>query len=77
MVYQTSDQSYSLIESGNLKSTPNLTCSSSGSTQIFYSLSSYGSSTLPSWVAVNPITGELSMTAPNVTDIKQYNKILL
>ena len=72
LVLQLNSQSYSVIEKRTLNVTPDLTCSMNGSTQIFYTLSSYSSSIIPSWVSINPVTAELSMTAPSVSADYDY-----
>ena len=52
--------------------TLDLTCSTTGTTAITYSLSVYLSNAIPSWVSLNPSTGLLSITAPNVTADTTY-----
>ena len=46
--------------------TPDLTCSTTGITAITYIISDYFSNVIPSWVSLNPSTGLLTITAPNV-----------
>ena len=65
--YQILDESLSIIELNSAIMTIQLSCSFSGSTSISYSISSYGSSTVPSWITINSLTGVLTITAPNVS----------
>ena len=73
VLYQTSDQSLSVVENTSSSETPTLTCSSSGSTAITYSLSAYNGGTVPSWVSINSSTGTLTVTAPNVSADTEYD----
>ena len=65
-------QSFSFSEATNNTWTPNLSCSFSGTTSIFYSLSSYNGSNLPSFISINSATGVLSINAPNVSSSTDY-----
>ena len=66
--YQILTESFSVVEGNSASFTPSLSCSFSGTTQIAFSLSSYGSSAVPSWVSINSSTGVLTITAsPNVS----------
>ena len=71
--YQLADQSISVIESSTSSSTPDLPCSSSGSTTITYTTADFGSTTAPSWISINSNTGTLSITSPVVNADTEYN----
>ena len=71
--YQLADQSISVIESSTSSLTPDLPCSSSGSTTITYTTANYGSTTVPSWVSINSNTGALSITSTVVDADTEYN----
>ena len=71
--YQLADQSISVIESSTSSSTPDLPCSSSGSTTITYTTGNYGSTAVPSWVSINSNTGALSILTPVVNTDTEYN----
>ena len=73
VLYQTSDQSLSIIENTSSSVTPILPCSSSGSTSITYSLSAYNGGTVPSWVTINSSTGTLTLTALNVSADTEFD----
>ena len=61
-----------MIEDTSLKVTPDLTCSYSGSTTITYSITNYLTQA-PSWVSINSISGQLSISAPSVTADTTYS----
>ena len=67
VISQVLDQSYSIVENKFTQVTPDLTCSSSGSTSISFSISNYMSSTAPAWVVIDSSTGMLNITAPTVS----------
>ena len=69
---QENGQTYSLIESTTTTKTPDLTCSFSGSTSITYSIANYMTQ-VPSWVSLNPTSGQLSIATPNVTADTTYS----
>ena len=46
---------------------PDLPCSISGSTSISFSTANYMTSTVPSWVAIDSVSGVLSINAPEVS----------
>ena len=52
---------------------PDLTCSTTGSTSITYSLASYNGNTIPSWVTINSSTGQLSITTPSPSTNTDYS----
>ena len=64
---QANDQSQDYIEEYSGFLSLELSCSTTGVTSIIYSISNYGSSTAPSWVTIDPSTGQLSISTPNVT----------
>ena len=70
--YQTQDKSISVIEKSGSLITPDLSCSVSGTTPISHSIANYMASTAPSWVSINPSTGALSITAPEVNSDTEY-----
>ena len=64
--YQVDTQSFSLLETDTATITLNLSCSFSGSTSITYSMSSYMSSNIPSFVLIDFASGTLTVSAPSV-----------
>ena len=70
---QTEMENFSVSESTTSTQTPNLSCSFSGSTSITYSLSSYNSVAIPSFVSINSVTGILSIIAPSVSSSTTYS----
>ena len=72
--FQVSSQSYlTLIENTYSEVTPDLTCSSSGSTSITYSIADYNGVTAPTWVTIDSNSGLLKMTAPSVSSATSYS----
>ena len=69
---RSSDQLISVAQNSNLQVTPNLTCSISGATAISYSLENYSGSQVPSWVAIDKNTGQLSISAPQIDAITTF-----
>ena len=66
--YQILTESFSVVEGNSASFNPSLSCSFHGTTSISFSLSSYGSSAIPSWVSINSNTGVLTITAsPSVS----------
>ena len=73
MRYQISSQGYSnLIENTISNITPDLICSSSGSTSISYSLNSYNDSSILSWISINSTSGLLKISTPTVASTSSY-----
>ena len=70
--FYTKAQSFSFSEATNNTWIPNLSCSFSGTTSIFYSLSNYNGSNIPFFVSINSATGVLSINAPNVSSSTDY-----
>ena len=66
-------QTFSVSESTSSTQTPNLPCSFSGSTSISFSLSSYNSALVPSFVSIDSSTGVLSIAAPSVSSSTTYS----
>ena len=52
---------------------PDLTCSTTGTTAITYSLSAHPPNAIPSWVSLNSNSGLLSITAPGVISDTTYS----
>ena len=71
--YQTSSQSVSVTEKTSTQVLPDLSCSLSSSTSIVFSLDSFNSEVVPSWVAVDANTGMLTITSPEVERDTNYN----
>ena len=71
--YQTNSQSVSVTEKTSTQVLPDLTCSLSSSTLIVFSLSSFNSEVVPSWVAVDTTTGMLTITSPEVEQDTNYS----
>ena len=71
--YQTNSQSLSVIEKTSTQVLPDLSCSLSSSTSIVFSLGSFNSEVVPSWVVVDANTGMLTITSPEVEQDKNYN----
>ena len=71
--YQSTSQSY-LDLAGNTYTelNPSLTCSSSGSTSISYSIASYNGASVPSWISIDS-TGILKITNPDVNSATDYS----
>ena len=71
--YQTQDESISVIENNNSEYTPNLSCSTTGSTSISHSIGDYNDTNLaPDWVSINSSSGVLTIKAPNVSSDTEY-----
>ena len=70
--YQVLTESISVVEDNSASTTPDLSCSFSGTTSISY-ISNYGSSIAPSWVLIDPNTGVLSITAPSVSTDTEFD----
>ena len=70
--FQVNTQKISVSESTTSSQSPNLPCSFSGSTSIDYSLSSYNSATIPSFVSIGSVSGLLSIAAPSVSTTNTY-----
>ena len=70
---QINAQAFSVSESTTSTQAPDLSCSSSGSTSIVFSLNSYNSAIVPSFVSINSTTGVLSISAPSVSSSTNYS----
>ena len=70
--FQTQDQSISALEKNTVTIMPDLTCTSSGSTSISFSIANYLPSTAPSWVLINSSTGALAISPPEVSVDTEY-----
>ena len=71
--FQTDSQSVSVTEKTSTQVLPDLYCSLSSSTSIVFSLGSFNSEVVPSWVAVNANTGLLNITSPEVEQDTNYS----
>ena len=65
--WQTADQFFTVIENNSFVNTPDLTCSSSGTTAITYTIGNWVGSTAPTWVTIDSSTGQLSFNPPDLT----------
>ena len=70
---QTDTQAFSVTESTTSTQTPNLSCSLSVSTSITFSLSSYNSAIIPSFVSIDSATGVLTIEASSVSSQTIYS----
>ena len=70
---QINTQTFSVSESTTSTQVPDLSCSASGSTSIVFSLNSYNSAIVPSFVSINSTTGVLSISAPSVSSSTNYS----
>ena len=71
--YQTNYQYVSVIEKTSTQVLPDLSCSLSSSTSIVFSLGSFNSEVVPSWVTIDVSTGILTITSPEVEQDTNYN----
>ena len=70
---QTDTQTFSVTESTTNTKTPDLSCSLSVSTSMTFSLSSYNSAIIPSFVTIDSATGVLTIAAPSVSSSMTYS----
>ena len=61
------------MENSTTQILPDLPCTISGSTSISFSTANYMTSTVPSWVAVDSVSGILSINAPEVSLDTEYD----
>ena len=71
--FLTQDQSILTLENNYVQITPDLPCSSSGSTAISYSLKEYNQNLIPSWVSIDSTSGVLTLNTPDVSSDTEYN----
>ena len=71
--YQTNSQSVSVTEKTSTQVLPDLSCSLSSSTSIVFSLGSFNSEVVQSWVMVDANTGLLTITSPEVEQDTNYS----
>ena len=72
--FLVSSQSFlTIIENTYIELSPDLTCSTLGSTSITYSIENYNGETAPSWVVINSTSGVLKVTAPSVSSASTYS----
>ena len=55
------------MENSTTQILPDLPCSVAGSTSISFSIANYITSTVPSWVSIDSVSGNLSINAPEVS----------
>ena len=70
--YQSTYLSVTITELNTMVITPDLSCSQSGTTSISFSLASYDSSQVPSWLKLDSNTGKLIISAPSVSSDTKY-----
>ena len=68
IIFQTTAQSFSVLSSSTSQLLPSLPCTTSGSTSISFSLPS-----APSFISIDPATGLLSITAPEVSSDTDFS----
>ena len=71
--FLTQDQSISTLENNYVRITLDLTCSSSGSTSISYSLVEYNENLIPNWASIDSSSGVLTLNTPDVYSDTEYN----
>ena len=71
--FQTQDQSISTLENNYIQIILDLTCSSSGSTPISYSLVEYNGNSIPIWVSIDSTSGVLTLNTPDVSSDTEYS----
>ena len=71
--YYTSSQTFNYAKNAYVQVIPDLTCSTTGSTSITYSLASYNGNTIPAWITINSSTGQLSITTPSPSTNTDYS----
>ena len=71
--YLTDSQSLFVTEKTDSQILPDLSCSLSSSTLIVFSLSSYNSEVVPSWISIDANTGLLSLNSPEVEQNANYS----
>ena len=71
--YLPAGQTIYAMENSVTQIQPDLPCSISGSTSISFSTANYMSSIVPSWVAIDSVSGILSINAPEVSLDTEYD----
>ena len=71
--YFTADQTVNVMENSTTQTLPDLPCSISGSTSISFSTANYMTSTVPSWIAIDSVSGVLSVNSPEVSLDTEYD----
>ena len=71
--YLTADQTIYVLKNSATQIQPDLPCSISGSTSISFSTANYMTSTVPSWVAIDSVSGMLSINSPEVSLDTEYD----
>ena len=73
MYFQTGDQSFNITEGFKTILVPDLSWSSTGATSIEYSGAGYNGGSLPSFISVDKISGNLNVSAPYVNSDTIYS----
>ena len=63
----TNLQTYTLVEKYSSTENPDLTCSLSGSTAIYYTITNLNGLSAPNWITVDLFSGVLNISAPEVS----------
>ena len=63
---------FSLIENWNQTLSINITCSINGSVSLEHSIESYGNNSAPTWVTIDDVNNQLSLTVPEVSANTDY-----
>ena len=71
--YQTSDQAISVVDKNTVQILPYLPCSSGGSTSITFSIADYNGVVAPTWTTIDSTTGQLNISAPDVSSDSVYS----
>ena len=71
--FLTQDQSISVLKNTYVQITPDLPCSSSGSTAITYRLVEYNGNSIPSWASIDSSSGVLTLNTPDVSSDTEYS----
>ena len=71
--FQITSQQLNIVENSIVRITPDLTCSSTGTTTISYSISNYRTSITPSWITIDSKSGVLTISTPDVTYDSEFD----
>ena len=71
--YLTADQTIYVLKNSKTQILPDLPCSISGSTSISFSTANYMATTVPSWVAIDSVSGMLSINSPEVSSDTEHD----
>ena len=67
LVMLESESYLTLTENSSIHITPNVTCKGDATTAIIYSLASYNSVMVPSWITIDSSNGNLNVNTPSIT----------